>query len=90
MPAVRPPTNCGLPALASTVPVPGTKPVGPYSRRLLAGLAPLVQPKSAEVAVRLLAARAVGASQAPGVVTQSSNVPLMPVNVAPVKLYTRT
>ena len=62
-----------LPLTVSTVPVPGAKPVGPYSTRLLAGLAPGPQFNRAEVVVRLPAVRAVGAAQGPGVVMQMLN-----------------
>ena len=64
--AFRPVITRGLLALFTTVPVPNAKPVGPYSRRVLAWLAPLVQLKLADVAVRLPAARAVGAAHTSG------------------------
>ena len=57
---------CGLVALVTTVPVPGAKPVGPYSRRVLAWSAPFVQLKLADDAVRLPALKPVGAAQVSG------------------------
>ena len=70
VPSSRPLTACGLLALATTVPVPGTKPARPYSRRVLAWLAPLVQLKLAEFVVRLLALRPVGGAQVSGAVVK--------------------
>ena len=64
--ALRPFIIHGLLLTTTTVPVPGAKPVGPYSRRLLAWLAPLVQPKLADEAVRLPALRLVGAAHTSG------------------------